>query len=475
MNLAIKIKNKLSLVPIMWLFLMLVALWSTAIQNGAINRDGLGYLEQATYFIDYEWKKGFLFYPWPFFSLVIALLYKLTQIHIQIIAHALCFFMFGIAGYYYLKILELISSNNNIIFYGGLILVSSIPIMDDYVGMILRDHGFWAACMAGTYYFILNRQQFQLSNSIKWQVSFFIGGLFRPESFLFIFILPIWDYFANKSKNLRNMFKNYYLLIVLLSVLLLGLLLSNKFSYLILQSRFTDIFEVPFLVLKKISNPLPIFSNDPMLSILINDHTSIISLTILLSIIFSKWIASIGYLNFSIFGLSIFMNKIHMNEKTIRDIYFFTIVSFLIVLFNIFHVYVLSNRYWGFHLWWIYIITSYFLVILVNDKDIKNKFKWLISVMLIISISNVLLDKKENIEIDVAKYINENSITSIDYLDNERISYYVNFNPFTFKDYHQKSKFNYKLIKSLDEESLLQIEKKFPDVNPKFYLIKNDE
>mgnify|MGYP001129282523 CR=1 FL=1 len=72
------IKNKLSFLPGMWILIIIIAAWSTLNQGGSINRDGLGYLEQASYFINGEWKKGFLFYPWPFFSLLLTILYFLV-------------------------------------------------------------------------------------------------------------------------------------------------------------------------------------------------------------------------------------------------------------------------------------------------------------------------------------------------------------------------------------------------------------
>ena len=62
----------------------------------------------------------------------------------------------------------------------------------------------------------------------------------------------------------------------------------------------------------------------------------------------------------------------------------------------------------------------------------------------------------------------------VDFGEFERISYYVNHDPFTFKDYHNLDDHKYKLIKS--EQILIDfnVMKKFPEFNPKFILISND-
>ena len=138
-------KVKLSSLWLMWLVIMLAALWSIYIQDGYINRDGLLYLKQAYLMAEGSFKEGLALYPWPFFSILIAVFHKFTNLHLQIVAHGVDLSLFGIAALFYLKTLQLIyNKEKQILFYGGVILLSFIPIMDDYVGMVLRDHGLWA-------------------------------------------------------------------------------------------------------------------------------------------------------------------------------------------------------------------------------------------------------------------------------------------------------------------------------------------
>ena len=74
----------------------------------------------------------------------------------------------------------------------------------------------------------------------------------------------------------------------------------------------------------------------------------------------------------------------------------------------------------------------------------------------------------------IANYMKENFKVSVDYGEFERISYYVNHDPFTFKDYHNLHDHKYKIIKTEQLLNNLNIIKKFPDDNPKFILISND-
>jgi hypothetical protein len=102
------IKERLSSLLPMWLLIMLVAIWSVIIQDGHINRDGLLYLKQAYLMAEGSWKEGLALYPWPFFSILVAIFHKLTNLHLQVVAHGIDLALFGIAVLFYLKTLQLI-------------------------------------------------------------------------------------------------------------------------------------------------------------------------------------------------------------------------------------------------------------------------------------------------------------------------------------------------------------------------------
>jgi hypothetical protein len=470
------ITDKLSSLSLVWFLLMLLAAWSIYIQNGSINRDGLGYLQQASMFANSDWEKGFSFYPWPFFSLLLAFIHKLTNFHLQLIAHIVCFMMFGIAVYFFLKILRIISKEKIIYFFGGLVLSSSIPIMDDYVGMILRDHGLWAASMSGTYFFLISQKNSNLRNTIAWQLCFFIGGLFRPESFVFLIFLPLWNFYINKKKLLLNLFKDYLLIFLLLSAYII--LTSSLFYEILLSTRLIELTDRPILIVNNFFTPLPIRSDDLMLDILIQDNIFLVGSIILFSIVIFKWLQSVGVLNIFLFSYSLLNKRFIINNQNLKSIFFFLVLSFLIVSTNTLYIYVLSNRYWSYHIWWLYILIALLLKNLLIDKSLHLFIRFIVYVSLIICILNSLIDENYNTEIEIANYINNNFLNDVDFNNNERISYYMNHDILTFKDYKLTSQFQYRIIninqsKNIEPNSENVI-KVFPDNDPKFAIIKYD-
>jgi ABC-type Zn uptake system ZnuABC Zn-binding protein ZnuA len=91
---------------------------------------------------------------------------------------------------------------------------------------------------------------------------------------------------------------------------------------------------------------------------------------------------------------------------------------------------VLSNRYWVFHWFWVFILVSPVLISLFKLKTTKltNALKVLVSIYIVISIINVAVDsKKKNIEIDAGEYLRNFSLDnsqSIKLINAERVGYY---------------------------------------------------
>ena len=208
--------------------------------------------------------------------------------------------------------------------------------------------------------------------------------------------------------------------------------------------------------------------------ILIDSHILLISLVTMFSVILIKWFYAVGYLNSFIFFYGLVFKKIKLNHNIYKNILFLLLISFLIVFVNTYYVYVLSNRYWGFHLFWVYIIVVPIFINIIRDKETTNKVKFLIWTGLFISFINIIIDDGDDLEMMVANYVQTNIKDSVDFGDFERISYYVSHDPFKFKHYHYIDNHKYKLIK---EEQLLddfKVIKKFPEKNPKLILISND-
>ena len=429
-------KDKLSSLWPMWLVIMLAALWSIYIQDGQINRDGLLYLKQAYLIAEGSWQEGLALYPWPFFSILIAIFHKLTGLHLQVVAHAIDLALFGIAAWFYLKTLKFIYKQKHIIFYGGIILLSFTPIMDNYVGMVLRDHGLWAGCMMGTYFYFVHLKENTLKNNLLWQLSFAFAGLFRPEGFVFLVLIPTLHVFllSNQQSKWLNIkqFIQYYLVIFgyVLYVLINKVMMYSEEIISDQSSRLGEFIPRLLSFLKQITSPLPITSDHPYLTDLLMNYPLTITFGLLLAILIVKWLKGIGLL---IGGLLLYgVNKRLQNDlnATIKaNLYFFIGISFALVAMNIFNVFVLTNRYWGYHWFWLFIFVTPFLPDFFDSKDssIITYLKPLVVIFIAVSILSSLIDShKSNIESDAAQYFkNLGSIDSIKLIGAERVGYYT--------------------------------------------------
>ena len=468
------LKERLSALLPMWLVIMLVAIWSVVIQDGQINRDGLLYLMQAYLIKEVSWSQGLALYPWPFFSMLIAIFHKVTHLHLHAVAHGIDLVLFGVAAIFYLKILKLIYKQKHIIFYGGIILLSFIPIMDDYVGMVLRDHGLWAGCMVGTYFYFKNLKKYTLKTSFAWQFGFLISGLFRPEGLIFLLILPIWNFWHNKQNKLQQLVQDYGLLLILLILCFIGILFCGVDIFNILNSsRLIEFAHRPMQFLMQLTQPLPLSSSNVWLSKLLDNYSLLIAYTLLTSILIFKWLKGLGILHGGLLFYHIFKDESNHYQK---HLYFLIITSFILVSVNLFNVYVLTNRYWGFHWWWVFILVTPVILNLLESRKTQHIIKYSLVFFILLLILNILFDQSDNIEQEVADYIRENQLTDVEYGDNYRIKYYVNYQVSDLINKSISQKYTYKVIKNLDKnnhEARFKI-KNFPEQKTKFVLIKND-
>ncbi len=192
-----KLLNKIDRLETKHLFLSIVvvsaflAAWMQYIQHGWINPDSVLYLEQAERFAQGEWKAGFTIFQWPLYGLCIGLVHALTSLPIQTAAQLLNMLFFGIATASFLTLIKLAGGNNRTLFFGMLLLFSSLYIVGDVLEMLMRDEGFWAFYLTALVYFIRYIQQIKLSDALIWQASIIVATLFRIEAMLYLLLLPL--------------------------------------------------------------------------------------------------------------------------------------------------------------------------------------------------------------------------------------------------------------------------------------------
>lgn len=170
---------------------ILLAAWMQYIQHGWINPDSVLYFEQAKQFAQGEWKAGFKIFEWPLYGACISLIHKITSLPIQNSAQLLNMLFFGIATASFLKLIQLAGGNNRTLFFGMLLLFSSLYIVGDVLEMLMRDEGYWAFYLTALVYFIRYLDSKKLVHAVLWQLSMITATLFRIEGILFLLFLPV--------------------------------------------------------------------------------------------------------------------------------------------------------------------------------------------------------------------------------------------------------------------------------------------
>lgn len=421
--------------PISILILFISAIWIVFDQHGAINNDGVLYLQQAHLFALGETQQAMQLYPWPFFSYFIAQLHQLSSLTLQNAAQLINVLAFVIASYFFLKTLLLISQEKLVLPAGLLVLLTSIPIMDDYLPMLLRDNGMWAGLTAGIYFYLRWLQTPLVKHALLFQLCLIVGALFRPELFVFNLIIPlasIWlkPHTLNKS---QAFFLSGLLIMMgfIVAIFALGYLaLSGQLAQLH-TGRLMEIYQRPLAMMSELLSPLPMqIQANEYLKLLIDQHALGLKYTFILYVIFAKWLSTVGLLHLSTAYLAIRQRL--LDATFIKPLGLLFAVSFAITAINLPVHYILTSRYWVMNLWVVYVISALGLAWLLRALyagQWRNR-RWAKLALILVLIGHmlvVLLDShRSNPDQQVQNWIKQQGV-AIDqlYIDNPRLCFYL--------------------------------------------------
>lgn len=161
------------------------------------------YVDAARVFLSDGLSAAVGVFPWPFLSVLMALLSKATNLDIETCGHILnILFMAGTAGF-------LISCSERIFpeaAWPVCLTLLSIPGLNDYRNELLREYGCWFF-IALSFWIAL-----RWADSPRWQTaalaqaSLVFAALFRPEALAFLVTLVIWQAFeASPSERIRRL------------------------------------------------------------------------------------------------------------------------------------------------------------------------------------------------------------------------------------------------------------------------------
>ena len=381
------------------ILLSLVSLIIIVLQQGEINRDGILYLTQAQYFIEGNLDRAMAEFDWPYFSIMIARLHQLSGISLQYIAHLINVALFIVASFFFIKNVSLVSQNKTPVYFATLILLTSVPLMDDYLGMVLRDHGHWAGFMVGVYCYLRWIKNPQWSWALLWQAGFMFGTIFRPECLVYNFLLPLThQIFVVKTNRLKEFIQS-------ISIPLVGLLFLPLIFFMFNFSVDTDylnrlnvLLDRPMHFFHSMQQPLAIDTQNYYLAKLIANYVTSFKYLFLSYVAAYKWVAGLGLLNLAFFGYA--LKRRQITSPYLRVLCVFFVISSVITIINLYATFVISGRYWVMNFWIVYIVSAIGLSRLFSDVFIskhphKKSLQYSLIAILFIYFLSILIDKPE--------------------------------------------------------------------------------
>lgn len=444
-------------------FAVLVTVRVIYIQSGVINPDAVLYYEAARLFSMGLWHQGFEVFNWPFYSLCIAFINRLTGFSVENSASLLSIVFFSLTTFSFLKLIELAGGRRREILAGALILFSSKHIVGVTLCMHIRDQGFWAFFLLGLLFFIRFHKNRNHYEAWYWQISILIATLFRLEGIGYLLVLPISLLFFNDyppKKNIYDFFKSNYINIGLLITIFITAFSSNVIS---IQDfgRLHEVFGVS--AYQEFSAQLSIKSKifaSQVLGRYLDDYAT---QGLLLTVVYAATIEvmrATGKWVILLFGLTL-VTPLHRVDENAKRIFLFSsliaLISFYLITTKTF---VIADRYaFPFSFCSMILASFYFShiggFILSKEKLLYQlAFIALISLLATQLIKNLLPKEKEYFyQLDAINWIKKHHQDSESIFYDESILRYYAKQPFIGK-YSQKDR----MILKLDQSNILNYE-----------------
>ena len=413
-----------------YLPIFLIAIFALSILGWGedkINRDGVGYIIDANLInmgvVDSD---QYLNHD-RFFPSVLALIHKVTGMSFYVSSLAFNFLCLLLTSYSFLGILRLVSQKKWLSWVGALTIMVSVPLMDSYLTMTLRDHGMWAATLISMYMLIMFTQSHKKLYLFISLLSIILATLFRSECYVFL-IIPLCLIMNNFYSRQKIKFNRVGVITILGSVLILitiligvGLFFDLKQNY--LYSRFTGLAAQLF-------QGMDLSTNQIWLKGHLEDYPVGIKLSILSFVFIKKWAVGLGIPTLFFVYLGFKSNLVQQKIKTI--LLFFLCISAALVLGNLLATFSITVRYFMLHYLVLYIFMAlglYNFLLLQPPRSIYLKLIGflMIACLIIQGIGNVYDTPHQNEEKMAAEWlIGKNIGVDQAYVGDLRIRYYLN-------------------------------------------------
>ena len=155
-----------------------------------LNYDGILYLQAAEAFAKSGWKAAMHVYRWPFYSVLIAYLGKLTHLSFEHAAYVLNAALLVIIVTSFITLIKELGGSRTIQIFGAILIISH-PRLHHYQNYIIRGFGYWGFSLLSILYLIRYYRQLLWRHAIGWGICINIAALFRPEGAVLCCFTPL--------------------------------------------------------------------------------------------------------------------------------------------------------------------------------------------------------------------------------------------------------------------------------------------
>jgi len=202
--------------------LSLITLFIAVTTQNPINKDGILYLQTAEAFANSGLQEAMKHYKWPFYSIVIAWLSKLTHLSFDNSTYVLNAALLVIIIISFISLVEELGGSRFVQFLGALIILSH-PQLHHYQHYIVRGFGYWAFSLLALLNFIRFYKHLKWRYALSWGIFISAAILFRPEGLVLCCFGPLVLLLRKETaiwNKLGNTLKAYSFNIIAISIII---------------------------------------------------------------------------------------------------------------------------------------------------------------------------------------------------------------------------------------------------------------
>ncbi len=157
--------------------------------HNPLNYDGILYLTVASTYLKSGFNAALAAYPWPFYSILIAWISKLTHLSLQHTAEGLNNLFLMIVTVAFINLIKKIKDTPTLQIAAA-ITILAFPALNHYRDLIVRDFGYWAFFLIALNQLLKYLQNPNWRHALTWMLSLLCATLFRIEGAILFMLTP---------------------------------------------------------------------------------------------------------------------------------------------------------------------------------------------------------------------------------------------------------------------------------------------